>query len=257
MLPTVRRGEFLPVLAAPSVSPAFMVSGRLAALLLRRGAVFTVPRPVATAGTGPVPPTVTRQSRRPQLPVRRGEFLATPFPLPAGPGPVAPQMLRQTRRAALPSRRGEFATPVPAAQVPTVPGFVPRPGRRTAARSLLIRRGEFLLVPNAAPTAPRGIAASRWRLVVTRRGEFFGPVPPPAVAGVSWVPTRSRPRRASASLARPGAFLPVPLVGAPPPVLVRGDMRPVDRAGTTMLPADRPSTTMTPVARGVATMSGG
>jgi hypothetical protein len=69
-----------------------------------------------------------------------------------------------------------------------VPVVVPRQPRRSSTRSLLIRRGEFLIVP-----------------------------PRPAVAGVGPVPpklSRQAPRRLV--FTRRGEFLPVPLVGAAP-----------------------------------------
>lgn len=44
-------------------------------LLPRRGRFQTVPRPVAAAGGGPLAPAVRRQTRRPQIVARPGEFL--------------------------------------------------------------------------------------------------------------------------------------------------------------------------------------
>lgn len=155
---------------------------------------FDPPWPLTITPTAPLVPWFREQSGwRPRWApnLRRNRFFTVPAtPTVAGPGLVAPQLLRQSRRPALPTRRGDFATPVPAPQAPpAVPSFVPSQGRRSVARSLLIRRGEFLLAPPSPPTIsvpppPKPFRAAARRLVVTRRGEFLA-VPLAGVAGAA------------------------------------------------------------------------
>lgn len=221
-----RRGRFLPILATPTAAPAFAVTDRRLTAPPRRGQFFTVPRAVALAGPGPVPPAIARQARRAQLPVRRGEFLPLPIAIqiPAGAGPVPPTMLRQSRRPQVPVRHGVFATPVPLP--PVVPGFVPRQVRRTAARSLLIRRGEFLLVPPSASPVARATRQAPRRLVITRRGEFLTvppAAPPPAAAPV--VPTMLSRQRRLVAIPPRGAFQPALAASSAVVIVVAEDPR--------------------------------
>lgn len=157
-----------PLFAVPQVVPGFRGQpGRRWTPTARRGEFFAVPLALFT------PPASIGSSNRRAVPTRRGVFLAVP---PAKLVPPPPAVPRQSRRLALPAGRGRFAQP-PWPQQPPV--LVPRPARSTAARSLLIRRGQFLLIPPtpaaAAWPAPGPPRQSR-RLVLTRRGVFL-PVP--------------------------------------------------------------------------------
>jgi hypothetical protein len=90
------------------------------------------------------------------LPVRsRQRRFDPPWPLlTSTPGPVAPQLLRQTRRPQLPARRGEFV-PLPIAiQVLSAPAaIVPKLSRQAPRSLVLTRRQRFLSVPLAPVVA--------------------------------------------------------------------------------------------------------
>lgn len=215
---TARRGRFLSIVAMPTIPPGFAVAHRRPASASRRGQFFTVPRVIVLPGPGPVPPAIARQSRRAQLPVRRSVFLPLPIAIqiPAGAGPLPPAMLRQSRRPQVPVRRGTN----PAPPVPVVPGFVPRQVRRTAARSLLIRRGQFLLVPPSSSPVPRATRQASRRLVITRRGEFLTVPPAAPPVAVPVVPTMLSRRRRLVAIPPRGAFQAAVLPASTAPVVI-------------------------------------
>ena len=114
----------------------------------RRGAVYGPPWPQQTTATPSfVPDPVRRRVSRPPLP-RRGEFLAVPVT-----SDVPRNLSRAPRRLVVPRRGRLWLAPVPAAQLPASPAWVPgtpRPRVRVVPRK---RAAVFRSVPLGS-TAP-------------------------------------------------------------------------------------------------------
>ncbi len=162
----------------------------------RRGRMFTMPPAPAVAAAPAWVPSSSRARRPPQV-ARRGEFLPPPLAgaTPAPPPPFPPPYLEQTHTRPTVLRRGRFLT------VPMV-GATPPPQAPPPLRLLSTRR-------RPQPNRPRGIR--------------FLPPPYtvlPAAPSVWRPPTiRAAPRRAARRQAR-GQYLPLYLVGLPPPSYV-------------------------------------
>jgi len=174
-----RRGEFFPLVSVQQLPPGRVEPTPKRIGKARRGSFFAIVPQALAAGPAPLVPIMAATRRpRPTMEPRRGAHFAAPLQgAVAGTAPLVPSLQRQTRRPQLSVRRGEFL-PQPWPQVtPTPAGFVPRQTRRQT-RALRIRRGEFVLVPPtstpaAAPTlTPKLLRAASRRLVITRSGSF-------------------------------------------------------------------------------------
>lgn len=179
----IRKGEFQPTPAAVPKIVVFRGQKARRGAYVRRAESFVSPPPVHVAGPGPLTPKLAVSRRpKPSSEIRHGTyFTIPPQGMVAGTGPLTPKVLRQSRRPQLPVRRGEFTQPPWPQQVTLTPAFIPRQNRRPSTRSLLIRRGRFVLAPTVpvavpGPLAPKQIRQNTRRLVITRRGEYL-PLP--------------------------------------------------------------------------------
>lgn len=218
--PLARRGRFS---TAPPVPPAVtqpppptyvdQTRAWSRAVKVRAGRFQTVP------STLPVPPARESTTRRLKA-LRRGRFFSLPLAVQttAGPGPIPPSLLRQTHRPALPTRRGTFTQPVWPQQSPALPPSFPPSWRRPTTRAVLVRRGAFQIVPTGRGDVPAKLLRQpARRLVITRRGKFL--LVPPAVSLTvpsSVPPKMLRPPGRKPQVRRRSGFQLVPLVGATP-----------------------------------------
>lgn len=149
---------------------------------------------VGVAPVTPVPPPgrIGNNPKRVWSP-RRGDYFTVLQGVVAGIGPLMPKLVRQTRRPQIPVRRGAFHS-MPWPPAGAAPGFVPRQGRRPSTRAHLVRRGRFTLVVaglplTVGPLAPTLLRQSARRAVVLRRGAFLAT---PLVGAVVVVTTRGQ-----------------------------------------------------------------
>jgi hypothetical protein len=152
---------------------------------------------------------------------RRSKFFQVP-PAPVAPAapsypPAFTEQAGSRPRGRPAPRRGAFHEPPWAAIVPAAPTWPPTFGGRSSRRAALARRRGFFAVPplRLPPPAFGEQAGACNRLLLARRGRFYGPLPavvPAATTLPGWVRARQKPVSA-----RRGAFHEPPW----PPVAVQ------------------------------------
>lgn len=153
---------------------------------------------------------------------RRGQFwaLLPPPAATAGPGPLAPSVRRCARRINLLVRRGEFSPPLwPQEQPPAPPVHPPEAISQNAHRAPLARRGRFVaIVPSAHDLPRRHKAPTSPRVLLVRRGRYFAlvpvSVPPPGPAPL--VPALHRRHRSRILPVYRGRIARFPMAGLAP-----------------------------------------
>lgn len=195
--------------------------------VLRRGVFNLVPpAPVAPAA---YVPTFRSQRLRPWARPSQGTYLASVLLPPAGPAPLTPSTQRQTRRPQVPLRRGSFAAPPwPQQAAPAAPDIVLR-ASRAPVRALAVRRGQFQALPASQIAPTKAARQARVRLPRSAHGGMWT-VPPTVQPPIPQICSSRRP----AAPVRSGTFAFTPFVvrpslpdairqsGQPGPLKVRG-----------------------------------
>lgn len=264
-VPPARRGRFfaLPapaVVAAPQAwVPPILRASRPRVLLVRRGRSWPSPPPTAVPLAAWAPdPVGSRRSIGARG--RRGSFLwVPPAQITAQPQAVVPRAITQSRRPrhSCP-RRGRFYGPISTGLAPVAPNVPPQWMSRRRPTTFILRRGRFGAVPPAAavPIIPAWVpgltACRRARPTWTRRGRFLL-MPSPAAQAP---PRLIVPARARLLRSRRARFWSVPMEGAPPPEMTRGQMGHRPRTGSDVSGRAGTSNDMDHRPRGGTTMGG-